>query len=211
MKDSIDPQKQKIIKEWLGTGSINLFGPPFAGKDTQGQRLADLFNAPLIGGGDIIRNSVVPENLREIVALGKLIPIDDYVKIVLPYLTRPELSDKPLILSAVGRWHGEEESVLKAAETANHPLKVVICLKLDETLIRQRWQRHEKIGDRGVRRDDSAEAFEIRLDEFRNKTLPVIAFYRDMGILVEVDGNQSQEGVFKEITDKLYELAATEN
>lgn len=207
MKDGIDPDKQKVIKDWLGTGSINLFGPPFAGKDTQGQKLTEVFSASLIGGGDIIRNSVVPDHLLEIVALGKLMPIKEYIKTVLPYFRRPEFRNQPLILSAVGRWHGEEEGVVRVASQSGHPLKVVIYLRLDKNLMRQRWQRHQEIRDRGIRRDDSAEAFEIRLDEFKNKTLPVIDFYRNMRVLIEVNGDQPPEKVLKDIIDKLFEFA----
>ena len=41
----------EIITQWLGTGAINIFGLPFAGKDTHGHRLAELFGASIMGGG----------------------------------------------------------------------------------------------------------------------------------------------------------------
>lgn len=205
MKDDIDATKQKIIQAWLGTGSINIFGPQFAGKDTQGRMLAEAFNGSLIGGGDIIRNRVVPKELKDTVATGKLVPSEDYVKTVLPYLTRPEFRDGPLILSAVGRWHGEEESVIKVASKSHHPLKAVIYLRLENDIVWQRWQRHREIGDREIRRDDSREGLEMRLEEFHEKTLPVIDFYRDMGVLIEIDGSLPPEQAFHEIIRQLFE------
>ena len=120
------------LKNWLGTGSINIFGRPFSGKDTQGKKLAQLFDAPLIGGGDILRASKIPDDVKQIMSRGELIPTNDYVNIVLPYLSQESLRDKALILSSVGRWQGEEIGVMKVLELANHPLKAVIYLEISE-------------------------------------------------------------------------------
>ncbi len=192
------------IGQWLGTGSINIFGTPFSGKDTQGHKLANLFNASLIGGGDILRNNPnVPTHVRETIDQGMLAPTDDYLNIVTPYLSQLAFKGQPLILSSVGRWHGEEEVILKAAEASGHPLKAVIYLKLDESEIRKRWQVSQASADRGQRADDAAEVLNTRLNEFRNKTLPVIEFYRQKGILIEVDGRLSPSEVTNEILKQL--------
>ncbi|MGI0133781.1 MAG: nucleoside monophosphate kinase, partial [Candidatus Micrarchaeaceae archaeon] len=176
------------IKRWLGTGSINLFGRPFAGKDTQGRKLAELFNAPILGGGDILRGAGMPESIKAIMTSGELIPTKDYLELVLPYLHQSEFVGKPLILSSVGRWHGEEAGVLEATAAASHPLRAAIYLKASESTIRKRQLASQKLGDRGRRADDNK--LQIRLEEFENKTLPVISFYRDEGLLIEVDANQ---------------------
>lgn len=192
------------IKSWLGSGSINLFGRPFAGKDTQGRALAELFDAPLLGGGDILRGSVIPAHVKEAMAKGELIPTKDYLEIVLPYLSQDDFAERPLILSSVGRWHGEEAGVLEATAAANHPLRAVVLLSAGETIVRQRWQVSKSKGDRGPRADD--DRLETRLAEFRNKTLPVIDFYRDEGILVEIDAEQAPEAITNEILAKLTAL-----
>jgi adenylate kinase len=186
-------QQIETIKQWLGTGSINLFGRPFAGKDTQGRAMADLFNAPLIGGGDILRSGNTPERTIKAINAGFLAPTDDYIAIVLPYLQRNEFKDRPLILSSVGRWHGEEQAVVRAAEAANHPIKCVIYLNVSEETVRERWQKgHEQksLGDRGSRADDEIEKLATRLQEFANKTLPVIDYYRQAGLLYEIKADE---------------------
>ncbi len=210
MKSTINPLAKQTIKQWLGTGSINIFGPQFSGKDTQGNYLVETFEAaPLLGGGDILRNSVVPAHVKEIMNRGNLIPTKDYIKIVLPYLARPEFKSKPLILSAVGRWQGEEEGVLKVTTESNHELKAVIYITINEEVIWKRWQAHEEIGDRGSRADDSRDGLKMRLQEFRVKTLPVIDFYRSKGILIEINGDQLPEQVFADIIDALFTRAQT--
>ncbi len=205
-----DLHKIDTIKTWLGTGSINIFGRPFAGKDTHGRELVTLFNGVLLGGGDILRNSIIPEHVKTLIRAGKLAPTEDYIAIVLPYLSQPQFSDKPLILSSVGRWHGEEEGVLGAAEAAGHPVKAVIYLNIDEDGVRRRWQSKAHTGDRGERHDDTQEILETRLNEYREKTTPVIDFYRNSGLLIEIDSNLDKKVVLDIIIDELYKRATKE-
>jgi adenylate kinase len=198
----------RAIANWLGTGSINIFGVPFAGKDTQGRKLAELLDAPLIGGGDIIRNNPhVPQYVKATIAKGLLADREDYLKIVIPYLSKPGFKGRPLVLSAVGRWSGEEEVILKAAAEASHPIKAVIFLNISQAVARQRWEKSQRTDDRGKRLDDQAEHVSTRLDEFRNKTLPVIEFYRQKGLLIELDGSGQADEIAGEIIEKLYQKA----
>lgn len=191
------------IRDWLDTGSINIFGRPFAGKDTQGKLLADLFDGALLGGGDILRGSIVPDHIQKMMHTGELIPTKDYINIVLPYLSQPELKAKPLILSSVGRWHGEEPGVMEAAANAGHAVKAVIYLALSEETVRQRWHALAGNDDRGGRHDDTIETLETRLSEYRDKTLAVLDYYRDAGLLIEIDGNQPQLVVHQSILREL--------
>lgn len=196
------------ITKWLGAGSINLFGRPFAGKDTQGQILAETVGGALVGGGDILRSHHDPAAIEQIMAAGGIIPSEYYLNMILPYLSRPEFSGKPLILSAVGRAHGEENAVLQAAEASGHPLMAVIVLNLPETEVWRRFEQAQQSHDRGSRSDDSREVLQNRLQKFNDKTLPVIDFYREKGLLIEVDGTGTKEAVSQGIFDSLMRVAA---
>lgn len=169
--------------------------------------LADLFNAELLGGGDILRNSVIPDRVREIMHAGELVPIEDYIAIVLPALSASELADKPLMFSSLGRWHGEEDGVIKATQASGHPIKAVIYISIDEETVKQRWHTLEHDHQRGDRHDDTIEILDVRLREYREKTLPVIDFYRQKGLLIEIDGHQSSEAVGAAIIAALVKLA----
>lgn len=193
----------QTIQTWLGSGSINIFGLPFAGKDTHGVKLAELFNAPLLGGGDILRNSVIPDDVKALVDAGELAPTEDYIRIVLPYLSKEEFSGRPLILSSVGRWSGEEEGVLAATEASQHTTKAVIYLHLSEDSAKKRWTASQEKGDRGNRADDTADALATRFQEFREKTLPVIEAYRKKGLLIEINSEAEKSQVFESILARL--------
>lgn len=207
MKLALTDRQLLDVKRWLGTGSINIFGLPFAGKDTHGNELAKIFEAPLLGGGDILRNSTIPPELQASLDAGNLFPTDEYMRIVTPYLSKEEFSDKPLILSSVGRWIGEEQGVIAAAKNSNHPLRAVIYLSMDERTLFDRWEKSQSHGDREGRADDAEHVLENRINEFNQKTLPVIEVYRELGLLVEVSSEASKDEVLASILSRLHSLA----
>lgn len=196
-------EKVNKIAGWLDAGSINIFGRPFSGKDTQGRQLAGLLGGELIGGGDILRSHHDPQRIEQIMASGGIIPSDFYLQMIMPYLSRPQLRGKPLILSSVGRSHGEEPTIMKATTDSGHPMKAVILLRLTEA---EAWRRFEAAGakhDRGHRTDDHREVLKTRLKKFDDKTMPVIDFYRYNGLLIEVDGALAPDEVTGEIINSL--------
>lgn len=207
--EQIDNLLLDKLRKWLGTGSINIFGRPFSGKDTQGKKLSQLFDAPLIGGGDILRASNIPKNIKDIMGKGELIPTQAYIDIVLPYLSQENLKGKPIILSSVGRWQGEEQGVMEALELASHTLKVVIYLDIDEDDVSERWEIAQKLGDRGRRADDAHGTLATRLKEFREKTIPVIQYYENSNLLIKVDGSKSEEAIFKNILESVLIFSKT--
>ena len=124
--------KIQIIKQWLGTGSINVFGRPFAGKDTQGEKLAEYFGGTLMAGGEILRSYHDQDKIKELMSTGDLFPTDFYLSIILPYLSKEEYRNSPLILSSLGRMKGEESTILHATEESGHEMKAVVVLNLTE-------------------------------------------------------------------------------
>lgn len=197
-------QEQKIatIKNWLGAGAINIFGLPMSGKDTQGMRLAEALGGKFLSSGAIIREAEA--EMGDLTSSGKLTPTNVFYDLVLPYFGRTELAGLPLVLSSIGRWSGEEERVMEAAEKAGHPIKAVVMLTILEQEALARWEVANLLQDRGARADDiSVEVFKTRIDEFKTKTLPVIEHYRELGLLVEVRAGQAREIVFDEMITEL--------
>jgi adenylate kinase len=205
MVNTLLSQKQlATLQTWLDSGSINIFGLPYAGKDTHGSTLAELLGAPLLSGGDILRNSVIPPEVKKDLDAGILVPTDDYLQIVTPYLSKPEFQGKPLILSSVGRWIGEEEGVLAATEASGHATKAVVYLHLSVETLRQRWAKSQEKNDRGGRADDAQHVIETRISEFQEKTLPVIEVYRQKGLLIEVNSDAEKQEVLENILARLF-------
>ncbi len=200
--------KIETIKKWLGTGSINIFGLPMSGKDTQGIKLAETLDAKFLSSGMIIR-AMENETKKHYSEHGALIPTNVFYEWVLPYFERRDLFRYPLILSSIGRWAGEEKQVMSVASGAGHEIKAVILLNISEADVEKRFETAKVLDDRGDRRDDKdLETFKTRLKEFREKTLPVLQHYKTLGLLIEVNGDQTREAVFNELVEKLYEKAS---
>ena len=201
-------EKISTIKNWLGTGSINIFGLPMSGKDTQGIKLAEALDAKFLSSGLIIR-AKERETKQGYSEHGALIPTNIFYEWVLPYFERPDLFNHPLVLSSIGRWSGEETEVMSIAAGAGHPIKAVLLLDISESDVEKRFETAKTLNDRGERKDDNdIETFRTRLEEFRTKTKPVLEHYKDLGLLITINGNQSREAVFNELVEKLYEKAS---
>lgn len=203
--------KIQKVREWLGSGSVNIFGPPFAGKDTQGGRLADKLHAVLLSGGAILRGTNMPDRIKSLMHTGELIPTKDYLELVIPYLTQPQFTGKPLILSSVGRWHGEEAGVLEATAASGHPTLAAIYLNIDEDTVWERWENSDSVRLMANRADDAYEVIHTRLEEFANKTLPVIDFYRSQNLLIEMDSRRPTDVVSQDILQSLFDFSQSGN
>ena len=196
-------EKVEKIKQWLGSGSINIFGLPMSGKDTVGKRLATLLGGEFLSSGDIIRDYESRQN-DHMTENGELIPTNKFYDIVLPHFYAEALVDKPLVLSSIGRWEGEEDEVMKHTKDSGHEIKAVIYLKLKEEDVRNRWAAAKELGDRGLRGDDADPAvFETRIEEFHEKTEPVLKHYNKLNLLLEVDASGTRDEVFDNVMNAL--------
>lgn len=205
------------FKEWLGTGSINIFGIQFSGKDTVGRHLAELLDSEFISSGDIMReifsnpSKAADEKLWQAAKVGSLsgllMSTDEFRQMINERLKEPDLEGKSLILSTIGRWSGEEGPVMSALQENGHPTKAVLLLNISEQELWKRWQIAQATRNGGRDDDDSEEKVARRISEFKEKTLPVIQTYRDMGILLEINGEQPREQVLSDVIDTLYEFS----
>lgn len=199
----------QIIRNWLGTGSINIFGAPFSGKDTVGNRLAAELQGVLLSSGEILRNAQAQdEALKNEMNSGALANTDKFRSIVLPYFAKEELKDSPLIMSSIGRWEGEEYDVIEAAKNAGHPIMVALQLEISPEEMERRRQLALESGDRGNRGDDnSVEILQKRISEYQEKTLPVLATYEKMGLLVKVNTEEDRDTVFRKVLEAIADFA----
>ena len=202
-------EKLEIIKSWLGTGSLNIFGLPMSGKDTVGMRLAEDLQAKFLSSGIIIRAYEAEQN-EDMTGSGKLIPTNTFYDIILPYFSREELRNDSLVLSSVGRWSGEEDKIMEAAKAGGHEIKAVVLLDLTEEEVKNRFEAAKELNDRGERADDAnIEVFETRLAEFREKTMPVLNHYDELKMLVKVPAIGSRDEVYTNVIDRLVEFIET--
>lgn len=204
-------EQVQIIKKWLGTGSINIFGLPMSGKDTVGVRLAETIGGKFLSSGLIVRALEKSTN-QNITGEGKLIPQNLFYDWVLPYFEKPELKQYPLVLSSIGRWSGEEDQVMSVAKLSEHPIRAVVMLQLSEQDAIERWEAAKLLNDRGLRADDAnPEIFQTRINEYREKTVPVLKHYQELGLLVPVKASAPRDQVFTNVIEALADFARRTN
>ena len=205
--------KISAIRSWLGSGAINIFGIQFSGKDTLGVPLAERLGAKFISSGDLVRAAMHNSDDSRIqqaaldTQTGILTPTDEFRQLIVPHLKDDRLSGIPLVLGSVGRWIGEEEVVMTALAEGGHPLHAVIVLDIPEEEVWRRWEEVKNTRNGGRQDDQDRSRVAKRLQEFKEKTVPVITKYTSLGIVINIDATGTIEDTFNAAIDGLYRRA----
>jgi adenylate kinase len=183
-----------------------IVGPPGAGKGTQSARLSERYSIPAIATGDIFRQNVKDETplglkVASIMAAGDYVPDDLTNQLVSDRLEQADavngfiLDGYPRTLEQIHFLDG-----LLAAQGASLDAVVLLVADKEEVVTRLR-KRAIELG----RSDDTEEAIRHRQDVFLQETAPLIPVYRDMGLLIEVDGLGEIDAVSDRIEQALLE------
>ena len=183
-----------------------LLAPPGAGKGTQGDRLAQLYGVPHLATGDMLREHVakgtpVGEEARHYMEGGELVPDRIVLELVRETLGEPEPRDG-YVLDGFPRTLAQARTAHEWGTAHGRTFHKVISLEVpEEELVRRILERGRASG----RMDDNEETVRRRLQVYRESTQPLLDYYRDRGILAEVDGT----GSIDEVTDRIKQVLDT--
>jgi adenylate kinase len=172
-----------------------LLGPPGAGKGTQALRLVAKYGLVQLSTGEMLRAAVkagtpVGRQAQEIMSRGGLVPDNVVVGIVGQRIEQPD-ARKGFILDGFPRTVPQAAALDRMLATRGISLDAVIELRVDEDALAKRVEsRIAEMKARGepLRDDDNAEVLRNRLRAYRQLTAPLIAYYRQQGILRTVNG-----------------------
>ena len=172
-----------------------LLGPPGAGKGTQAQHLVAKYGLVQLSTGDMLRAAVkagtpLGHKVQDIMARGALCPDDIVVTIVEERIAQPD-ARKGFILDGFPRTVPQAEALDRMLASHGIALDAVIELRVDEAaLIRRIESRIAEMKARGeaLRSDDNPDVLHRRLAAYREQTAPLIAYYRQHGMLHSVAG-----------------------
>jgi adenylate kinase len=206
---------------------VILLGAPGAGKGTHAKRLSSLLGIPHISTGDIFReemekNSELGQEVRRYVERGELVP-DEVVNLVVKKRLSQDDCKKGFILDGYPRTLQQAEALEEILKELSLPLKKVINLVVSEEEIIRRLSgrricrncgaifhivnmppKKEGIcdycgGELYQRDDDKPEAIRHRLAVYHKQTEPLIRFYEEKGLLVNVNCEVPLEQSVEEI------------
>jgi adenylate kinase len=191
-----------------------LLGPPGAGKGTQAQRLVRKFGIPQLSTGDMLRAAVAagtPIGLKAKVVMesGALVSDHIVIGIINDRISEPDAKNG-FILDGFPRTLAQARELEALLAEKGLKLDAAIELKVDAAKLIDRIVNRAaeaKAADQPVRKDDDPEVFKSRLAAYERDTAAVTPFYRERGLLHEVEGMAPIDKVAADIDAVLAEVA----
>ncbi len=206
-----------------GPRYIILLGPPGSGKGTQAARVSESLNLPHVASGDLFRYNLKNETelgLKAKVYMdrGDLVPDDITIAMVMERLSQPDCVNG-VLLDGFPRTVAQAQALDQALAAQGHKISRVPLIAVPDEVVVERLSGrlicrecqtpfhtiynpfqtcpYDKCQGEYLyqRDDDKPETVRSRLQVYWEQTSPLIDYYRDQGVLVEINGDQPMEAV----------------
>jgi adenylate kinase len=203
--------------------NLVLLGPPGSGKGTQGERLQEELRLPYYATGDILRAAVREEtelgkSAREYMDRGDLVPDEVIVAAIGERIDSDEAADG-FILDGFPRTVPQAEALAAKLSELGRALTAVLLIDVSDEEVMRRLGGRRTCVENGhvfhvefnppakegvcdidgseliVRDDDKPEVIRHRLEQYHEKTEPLIEFYDHQSLLRRIDGAVAPEAV----------------
>ncbi len=204
-----------------------MLGAPGAGKGTQAIKIADKYNIPHISTGDIFRANIkggteLGLKAKSYMDKGELVPDDVTIGMLLDRIGADDCKNG-YVLDGFPRTIPQAESLTRALAERDEKIDYALDINVpDDNIVKRMSGRRacpkcgstyhvvyaapklENICDKCgaelvIREDDKPETVKERLNVYHKQTEPLISYYKNEGILREIDGTQDLEKVFQDI------------
>ncbi|HTQ60368.1 MAG TPA: adenylate kinase [Candidatus Solibacter sp.] len=211
--------------------AVIFLGPPGAGKGTQAKKLAAKYGVPHLSTGDMLREHIsqgtpLGAKAKPIMERGELVPDSLVLKMVRERIERPDCSHG-FVFDGFPRTVAQAQYLGESLKQHGYRRPIVIHLLIDLALILRRitgrrmcstggeiynlFERPPKVegrcdhdgGELVQRPDDREDVVAPRLRAYEKQTEPLVAYYRRLGLLHDVDASKSVEEVEQQISKAL--------
>ncbi len=211
--------------------NLMLFGAPGAGKGTQAKFLIEKYNIPQISTGDILRAAIADKTemgmeAKKFMDDGKLVPDSTIIGIIKDRLKENDCKNG-FILDGFPRTLAQAEALDELMKNMNISLDKVISLNVPDELIVGRISGRRVCNSCGasfhvefnpakkdgtcdycngeliIRKDDNAQTVKSRLEAYHSQTTPLINYYKNQNLFIELDGTKEVNEVTKDMIEAL--------
>ena len=218
--------------------NLILFGPPGAGKGTQGKRLSEDLRLPYIATGDMLREAVADETelgkkVGKYMEEGDLVP-DDVITEVIRERVQEEDAQDGFILDGFPRTIPQAEALDEQLEHLGREITAALLVEAPKEEVIKRISGRRQCVEAGhvynihfdppkrdevcdqdgsrleQRSDDRPEKVKHRLEVYREQTSPLVDYYEERGLLRRFDGARSPTEVYDHIRATLATLRLEE-
>jgi adenylate kinase len=203
--------------------NIVLLGAPGAGKGTQAKMITEKWNIPQISTGDILRAAVAngtPLGLeaKRFMDAGDLVPDAVVIGLVKDRLAEPDTATG-FILDGFPRTVAQAEALDAELTGLGKGIEAAVAVDVDPEVIVDRLTSRRTCRECGAitsasagatcpkcqgelyqRDDDNETTVRNRLDVYARSTAPLVDYYRNKGLLSEIDGDRPVDVVFADVT-----------
>jgi len=180
---------------------VLMIAPPGAGKGTQGALIAAHFNIPHIATGELLRDHVarrtdLGQAVQAYLDRGELVPDQIVLGMVREAMIAAKAAGGGYVLDGIPRNMTQARAAYEIGLELGMTADVALHLQADDAELTRRLLARAALEHRS---DDTAEVIAQRLALYHEVTAPIVAWYRDRGILVSVDAMRSAHEVGREI------------
>jgi adenylate kinase len=178
-----------------------MIAPPGAGKGTQGELIAAHFNIPHIATGELLRDHVarrtaLGQAVQEYLDRGELVPDQIVLDMVREAMIAATAAGGGYVLDGIPRNMAQARAAYLIGLELGTTADVALHLQADDAELTRRLLARAALEHRS---DDTADVIAQRLALYHKVTSPILAWYRERGILVCVGAMRSAQEVGREI------------
>lgn len=211
---------------------IVMLGPPGAGKGTQAKLLAEKMGLPHVSSGDIFRENLRQDTelgqlADRYISKGELVPDDVTIAMIKERLSRPDC-DEGVILDGFPRTRPQAEALdWILSELDKGQVDAVPYIKVPDDVLIDRLTGRRTCRAEGhifhlvfnppeeagicdydgselyQREDDTVKTVTRRIRVYHQQTQPLINYYEQQSVLMEINGNQSIAAVSEALIEAL--------